>query len=142
MSEPRPSDHAERLRRRLTPETMTPEQRVAYERRKAERETPEYQEQLRRDIEAIQKEFPPLQPDADLLSALASLRAERERQGLSLTDVMERTKIDRATISKLETGKIPNPTYQTLRTYARALGKRIVWRLEDREPGGKATRPE
>jgi transcriptional regulator with XRE-family HTH domain len=55
---------------------------------------------------------------------------------------MERTKIDRATISKLETGKIPNPTYQTLRTYARALGKRIVWRLEDREPGGKATRPE
>lgn len=134
MSEPRPSDHAERLRRRLTPETMTPEQRAAYDRRKAERETPEYQEQLRRDIDAIQKEFPPLRPDADLLAALASLRAERERQGLSLMDVMERTKIDRATISKLETGKIPNPTYQTLRVYARALGKRIVWRLEDRGP--------
>ena len=66
-----------------------------------------------------------------MLAALAALRAERERQGLSLTDMMERTKIDRATISKLENGKIPNPTYQTLRTYARALGKRLVWSVEN-----------
>jgi DNA-binding Xre family transcriptional regulator len=129
MSEPDPISRAEMHRRRLFPENMTPEQRDAYERRKADRETPEYQEQLRRDIEEIQGEYPPLQADDDLLNTLAALRIERERQGLSLTDVMERTRIDRATISKLETGKIANPTYQTLRTYARALGKRIVWRM-------------
>src|SRR5205085_1123531 len=30
-----------------------------------------------------------------------------------------------ATISKLENGRVPNPTWVTLRTYARALGLRI-----------------
>jgi transcriptional regulator with XRE-family HTH domain len=42
----------------------------------------------------------------------------------------ERTGIDRATISKLETGKLANPTIATLRTYARALDRRLAWRLE------------
>ncbi len=42
----------------------------------------------------------------------------------------ERTGIDRATISKLETGKIANPTIGTLTTYARALGQRLAWTLE------------
>src|SRR5262245_33894390 len=87
--EPREITPGERRRRRLTPETMTPEQRAAYEVRRAERETPEYQEQLARDIEAIRKEFPPLQADEPLLDVLAALQRERERQGLSLTDIME-----------------------------------------------------
>jgi ribosome-binding protein aMBF1 (putative translation factor) len=134
MSEPKenptPPGRDERARRRLTPETMTPDQRAAYERRKAARETPEARAQLERDLEAIREEFPPLAADEALLGVLASLRRERERQGLSLTDVMERTKIDRATISKLENGKIPNPTYATLRAYARALGLRLGWTLE------------
>ena len=43
----------------------------------------------------------------------------------------ERTGIDRATISKLETGKIPNPTIGTLRTYARALGRKLAWTLQE-----------
>jgi transcriptional regulator with XRE-family HTH domain len=48
----------------------------------------------------------------------------------------ERTGIDRATISKLETGKIANPTIGTLRTYAKALGRRLAWTLEEgREKG-------
>jgi len=66
----------------------------------------------------------------ELIAALAGLRRERERQGLSLTDMAERTGIDRATISKLETGKIANPTIGTLRTYAKALGRRLAWTLE------------
>jgi ribosome-binding protein aMBF1 (putative translation factor) len=131
MSERTTPDRAERERSRLSNADLTPEQRAAIEARRAERQTPEYQEELARDIEAYRREFPPLVPDEDLLAALAALRAERERQCLSLTDMMERTKIDRATISKLENGKIPNPTYQTLRTYARALGKRLVWSVED-----------
>ena len=47
----------------------------------------------------------------------------------------ERTGIDRATISKLETGKLANPTIGTLRTYARALGRRLTWTLEAAEVG-------
>jgi len=33
--------------------------------------------------------------------------------------------------SKLETGKIPNPTVGTLRALARALNKRLSWLLID-----------
>jgi ribosome-binding protein aMBF1 (putative translation factor) len=124
------TDRDERRHKRLSNADLTPEQIAAGEARRAERRTPEYQAALAQDIEAIRREYPPAQPDADLLEALSALRAERERQGLSLTHLSERTGLDRATISKLETGKIPNPTVATLRTVARALGKRLTWRLE------------
>jgi transcriptional regulator with XRE-family HTH domain len=39
--------------------------------------------------------------------------------------------IDRATLSKLETGKVPNPTVGTLRALARSLNKRLSWLLID-----------
>jgi DNA-binding XRE family transcriptional regulator len=124
---PRNSDR--RQRRRLGDAQLTPEQRAAVEARRAERQAPQYQEEMARDIEAYRQEFPPLR-DSKLIEALAGLRRERERQGLSLTDMAERTGIDRATISKLETGKLANPTIATLRTYARALGRRLAWTLE------------
>jgi DNA-binding Xre family transcriptional regulator len=63
------------------------------------------------------------------------LRGFRERLGLNLTDVSERSGIDRATLSKLETGKVPNPTVSTLRAVAHALNKRLSWLLID-EPAG------
>jgi ribosome-binding protein aMBF1 (putative translation factor) len=130
MSEFEQVGRADRARRRLTPETLTPEQRVSYERRKAARETPEARARLQGDIEAIRREVPPLVADGPLLDMLAALRRERERQGLSLTDVMERSRIDRATVNKLENGKIPNPTYSTVKAYAKALGMRVAWTLE------------
>jgi transcriptional regulator with XRE-family HTH domain len=68
--------------------------------------------------------------DRGLIESLKELRRERERQGLSLSDVADRTGIDRATISKLENAKIINPTIGTLRTYARALGGELAWKLE------------
>jgi transcriptional regulator with XRE-family HTH domain len=73
--------------------------------------------------------------DPELAKALCALRAERERQGLSLSDVSERSGIDRATLSKLETGKVPNPTVSTLRAVARALNKRLSWLLADESAG-------
>jgi ribosome-binding protein aMBF1 (putative translation factor) len=112
-------------------EAMTPEQRAAVETIRTKHRTPGYREQEERDREAIRAEFPPRLVDEDLKAALAALRLERERQGLSLTDIQERTRIDRATISKLERGEIPNPTVGTLRTYAAALGKRLSWSLAD-----------
>ena len=116
-------------RRRLNDAELTPDQKAAVEARRAKRQTAHYQDELARDIAAYRQEYPPL-GDPELIEALAELRRERERQGLSLTDMAERTGIDRATISKLETGKIPNPTISTLRTYAKALGRRLAWTLE------------
>lgn len=119
----------ERNRKRW--ESMTPEQRAAVERIRAGHQTPESRERVERERVAVRAEFPPVTADEELLNALATLRLERERQGLSLTDLSERTGIDRATISKLETGKVTNPTLATLRTYANALGKRLAWTLAD-----------
>jgi DNA-binding XRE family transcriptional regulator len=68
-----------------------------------------------------------------LLEALAQLRKAREEAGLSLADVAERTGIDKAALSRLETGKQPNPTVETLMRYATAVGKQLSWSLRDVE---------
>jgi transcriptional regulator with XRE-family HTH domain len=86
-------------------------------------------------IRKVREEFPPLAIDPELAKALAALRAERQRQGLSLCDVSERSGLDRATLSQLETGQVPNPTVGTLRALAGALNKRLSWSLID-EPAG------
>jgi ribosome-binding protein aMBF1 (putative translation factor) len=119
----------DRRRRRLANAELTPAQKAVIEARRAERRTVRYQLELKRDIEAYRQEYKPAR-DPELIEALARLRRQRKQQGLSLTDMAERTGIDRATISKLETGKIANPTIGTLRTYARALGRRLVWTVE------------
>jgi Helix-turn-helix len=48
------------------------------------------------------------------LSAIAQLKHERERRGLSLADVSERSGLDKRMLSRLENGKIMNPTLRTL----------------------------
>jgi transcriptional regulator with XRE-family HTH domain len=50
---------------------------------------------------------------------------------LSLSNVSERSGIGLATLSKLETGNVPNPAVSTLRAIARALNKQIPWLLFD-----------
>jgi DNA-binding XRE family transcriptional regulator len=72
---------------------------------------------------------PPERPFRALLSAL---RAERERQGLSLSALANRSGIDRAALHKLEIGLNKNPTAATLSRYAEALGKQIEWTISDR----------
>ena len=62
---------------------------------------------------------------------LHDLRKAREKAGLSLTDLEKRTGIDKATLSRLETGKQTNPTIETLSRYAAAVGKQLVMTLQD-----------
>jgi DNA-binding XRE family transcriptional regulator len=76
---------------------------------------------------------PPQRPFRDLIVAL---RAERERQGLSLADLAERTGFDRAAIHKLEIGVNANPTLTTLARYVAALGARIEWDLKTKAASG------
>ncbi len=56
-----------------------------------------------------------------LLCTLAALKQERQRQGMSLADVSERSGLDKAMLSRLENGKILNPTVATLWRYADAV---------------------
>jgi len=66
-----------------------------------------------------------------LRQVLAALRAERERQGLSLADINQRSGIDRAALSRLENNEDANPTLATLERYAEAVGKQMVVLLAD-----------
>jgi ribosome-binding protein aMBF1 (putative translation factor) len=75
----------------------------------------------------------PLRDYLALRRFLHALREERERQGLSVTDVAERMGIDKAAVSRLETGRQANPTIETLCRYAAAIGKRIEMTLADAE---------
>jgi transcriptional regulator with XRE-family HTH domain len=60
-----------------------------------------------------------------LQSLIAQLKQARQAAGLSLADVAERTGLRPETLSRLETGRLVNPTYQTLAKYAVALGLTI-----------------
>jgi DNA-binding XRE family transcriptional regulator len=74
-------------------------------------------------------------PDSPFRRLVATLRAERERLGLSLSEVAERAGIDRAAVHKLELGLNRNPTVATLERYANALGVQIAWTLESLPSG-------
>lgn len=67
---------------------------------------------------------------AAVSDALRLLKAERQAQGLSLSDVERRSGIGRAALSRLENEAELNPTVMTLTRYAEALGKRLVVSFE------------
>lgn len=69
---------------------------------------------------------------AALEQALRLLRSEREQQGLSLSDIQERTGIAKSNLSRLETDEHANPTIATLANYAEALGKKVLIVLADK----------
>ncbi len=72
----------------------------------------------------------------ELRKTFAALKALRGQQGLSITDLAQRTGMDRAMISRLENGQVDNPTIATVSRYAQALGKRVVVSLVDAVPDG------
>ena len=123
----------DRARKRLSADLseLTPEQRAAVEARRAERETPEYQASLARELATIREEFPPRAPDAPLAELLTALRLERERRGLSLADVSARTRLNATLLANLENGELASPPIATLQAYAEAVGKRVALSLVD-----------
>lgn len=60
-----------------------------------------------------------------LSDTVSELKAIREELGISLTELAERTGMTVGNLSRLENMEGPNPTIETLRRYARALGRRI-----------------
>jgi ribosome-binding protein aMBF1 (putative translation factor) len=124
---------------------FTPEQSARIEVIRAKRRTPEARAEEARVREVLEREYREtgtLRGDGDRTTMgdlvefrrfIMMLRRERERLGLSLADVAQRAKIDKAALSRLENGQKLNPTVNTLERYVRALGKRLSWGIADED---------
>src|SRR5439155_2628053 len=62
---------------------------------------------------------------AAILGLIARFKAARESQGLTLAEVAQRMGIDAPALSRLETGKMLNPTLGMLHKWAEALGQKL-----------------
>ena len=113
---------ARQSKRRLTPEEKV---RVAEVRRLVDDEREEI---LRRGREILVEE---LARKATLRDVSRLLKAERLSQGLTLTEIQQRSGIDPPALSRLENETDANPTVTTLTRYADALGKQLVIALVD-----------
>lgn len=69
------------------------------------------------------------------------LKATRERLGLGLPEVAERSGIDEALLRRLEAGELINPTVDTLWRFASALGQRLAWTVSAAEPAPAGPEP-
>jgi DNA-binding XRE family transcriptional regulator len=123
---------AKKVQRLHRPRNQTPEQ-VAAElalRQRFQQEKPSLQDLVERgDISTVFT----MEEYWELCKTFAALKALREQQALSISDLAERTGLDRTMISRLENGQIDNPTIATVTRYAKALGKRVVVSLVDAE---------
>jgi Helix-turn-helix len=112
--------------------------------------TPEELAELRAERQRFSRERPGLEQHAAsgehegpyrqgnimaLLTGIAELKLRREEQGLSLVDVSERSGLDCGMLSRLENGKILNPTMATLWRYADAIGAQVSLGVEPRPVG-------
>jgi DNA-binding XRE family transcriptional regulator len=59
-------------------------------------------------------------------TVIHELKKLRQAAGLTLATVAKRTGMDQATLSRLENGRQPNPTIDTLWRYANAVGRKLV----------------
>ena len=70
-----------------------------------------------------------LPADNTLLAIGQELREARESAGLSLGTLAAQSGLEKASISRLESGKNPNPSLRTLSRLARALKRSLEVRL-------------
>ena len=63
-------------------------------------------------------------------AAIAALRRERNRQGLSDEEMMTRSGLDAEALASMS-GRDAKPTIETMEAYARALGKKLLIVLAD-----------
>jgi ribosome-binding protein aMBF1 (putative translation factor) len=129
---------------------LTPEQKARVEAIRAKNRTPEARAAEARVREVLDREYretgtiattgdgTTMWDQVAFRRFVMGLRRERERLGLSLADVAERAKIDKAALSRLENGQQLNPTVNTLARYAQALGKSVTYGLTDQseDPSG------
>lgn len=71
----------------------------------------------------------PLGAYLNLRLLVRSLRQMREQAQLSLTELSQRSGMDKAMLSRLENGHVSNPGIETIARYVNALDKNIEWRV-------------
>jgi DNA-binding Xre family transcriptional regulator len=119
---------------RGSPRTSKEIERDAAIRRKYQTNKPSL-EQIRADSDYT--EPVPQGECLTLMGFAAAIRAIRQQLKLSLTDIAEISGIDKAQLSRLESGQAENPTYSTLDRIATALNKRLRLVLDDNPVGAK-----
>jgi len=65
-----------------------------------------------------------------MLGVIRQLKHEREKQGKTAAELARKAGIDPAMLCRLETGRVPNPTFETLSKIAAALGLGVRISLE------------
>jgi ribosome-binding protein aMBF1 (putative translation factor) len=112
------------------PSTLTPAERQRQKefRERFQRERPSLEQ-----LVASGEYMPPIPHGVylEILRLCADLRRVREASGLSLPELAARTGLDAAVWHRLESGGADALTVELALRYAQALGKRLVWRLED-----------
>ena len=123
------------LKRIRTPGPQTPEEIAKARAERAQyADKPSVAAMVERGLIDADTIVPAAGEDPSLLEALSGLRLARERLGLSLNDLAERSHIDKGTLSKLETGKITNPTVGTIARYADERSDCAwTWKLEPQD---------
>lgn len=116
-----PRKKAQRVIRPLTDDEK---QRVANARREVEAEC----EEILRDGRIAKQAWVAMRREVDEM--VSRLREEREKRGLSLADVQQRSGLRRSALSRLENDKTANPTLLTLQRYAAALGMTLHTTLD------------
>jgi len=107
---------------------VLPAEQVQRLRRDAERIDRDERDAIRRKGRAVKARHERLR---DIIQVL---KAERQRLGLSLAEIGERSGIGKANVSRLENDQDPNPTMDTLLRYAEALGRAIHIALAEPDP--------
>jgi transcriptional regulator with XRE-family HTH domain len=145
-------------RQRESLERMTPERRAKVEAIRAEIDTPErraeeeaihtsYQEDRPSPEGLIRRgEVDPERPSTmgglmELFHALSELKRIREAKGLTAAEVSRRAGIAPAAMSRLESGRNANPTFETLVRYASAIGVDLELVVHDRDTAAAARAP-
>jgi DNA-binding Xre family transcriptional regulator len=93
----------------------------AQRRRKHEIVRQQFLEHRLRLAEIEKKDSVALEAYQILQAVLVGLRKKRRKKRLSLDDVARASGIDKAYLSRLENGKVINPTFETLYRYAAAI---------------------
>ena len=78
----------------------------------------------------------------DVMSFAARFKALRRKLRLSLAQVSARSGIDRAAISRFETGQTHNPTIHTLDRLASAVGMRLRIGMEELSEQKRPAKPK
>ena len=107
----------ERIYRAATPEEKARHKQI---REQIQEELPELQQRAKQKLSDLR------QSRVDIHDAIALLKAERIKQGLTLSQLNEFTGIEAATLKQLEDNADANPTINMLTRYADAVGKKVL----------------